>query len=298
MISRSHHPSWRTGLCLLALMAAAAGAASEAFAAPPNGLRALLALDPSDAPDNAVPNPALVTPESLSRAAGTRITMTHSSNTRIAMQAGTSAEYDVLIAPSHVAGTALRNGYTLVATSGRTRAFVLVAATGVDEARQLFGKRLYLPQTDSLHSFVAKSMLAEAGVPLATFAKVTQGNTASGGLIALGLGVADVTIADAEQAHEWIAKNPGKGHVLKTSRPLPGGMNIVVRNDVCPAECARLAAWVQSPEGSIAGIGRFKVATPADAQAFAFAATDPAASPRSAAAAPGLPITTAKLAKP
>lgn len=295
MISRSHHPSWRTGLCLLALLAAAAGAASEAFAAPPNALRVLLALDPSDAPENAAPNPALETPDALSRAAGTRVTMTHSTNTRTAMQAASSAEYEVLIAPAHVAAAALRYGYTLLATSGHTRAFVLVAVSGIDDTRQLAGKRLYLPQADSLHTFVAKNMLVDAGVPLAGFAKVTQGNTASGGLIALTLGVADVTIADAEQAHEWIAKNPGKGHVLRASRALPGGMNIVVRNDVCAAQCPRLAAWVQSPDGAIAGVGRFKVAGAGDATAFAFAGETPGTLRTAAAAA--LPAAAAKLAK-
>ena len=63
----------------------------------------------------------------------------------------------------------------------------------------------------------------------AQFAKVTYGNTSGGGLVALSFDMADVTVADETQAKDWIAQHPGQARILKTTRPVPGGMNMVVR---------------------------------------------------------------------
>ena len=45
--------------------------------------------------------------------------------------------------------------------------------------------------------------------------------------------MADVTVADETQAKEWITQHPGQARILKTTRPVPGGMNMVVRKDFC-----------------------------------------------------------------
>jgi hypothetical protein len=54
------------------------------------------------------------------------------------------------------------------------------------KVEKLAGKRLYLPQQDSLRSYVAKGLLTESGVKLAQFSKVTYGNTSGGGNTAHG----------------------------------------------------------------------------------------------------------------
>ena len=113
---------------------------------------------------------------------------------------------------------------------------------------------------------MAKGLLTESGVKLGQFSKVTYGNTSGGGLVALSFDMADVTVADEAQAKEWIAQHPGQARILKTTRPVPGGMNMVVRKDFCATECARLGDWVNSPDGAIPGIGRFRMAS-ADAGA-------------------------------
>ena len=73
------------------------------------------------------------------------------------------------------------------------------------------------------------------------FSKVTYGNTSGGGLVALAFDIAQVTVADETQAKEWLTAHPGQGRILKTTRPVPRGMNMVVRNDFRATECGRLA---------------------------------------------------------
>ena len=128
------------------------------------------------------------------------------------------------------------------ATSGQEQVYALVVKNDIDKVEKLPGKRLYLPQQDSLRSYVAKGLLTESGIKLGQFSKVTYGNTSGGGLVALSFDMADVTVADETQAKEWITQHPGQARILKTTRPVPGGMNMVVRKDFCATECARLRA--------------------------------------------------------
>ena len=69
--------------------------------------------------------------------------------------------------------------------------------------------------------------------------------------MALSFDIADVTVADEAQAKDWINAHPGQARILKMTRPVPGGMNMVVRKDFCATECGRLADWVNSPDGAI-----------------------------------------------
>ena len=85
---------------------------------------------------------------------------------------------------------------------------------------------------------MAKGLLTESGLKLGQFSKVTYGNTSGGGLVALSFDMADVTVADETQAKEWITQHPGQARILKTTRPVPGGMDLVVRKDFCAPRCA------------------------------------------------------------
>jgi hypothetical protein len=179
-----------------------------------------------------------------------RTTITQTSSMAEVMRASRTVENDVIIAPAHVTASAILHAYQLLATSGQEQIYALVAKNSIDSVDKLPGKRIYLPQQDSLRSYVAKGLLTESGVKLAQFAKVTYGNTSGGGLIALGFDMADVTVADEVQAKEWIASHPGQARILKTTRPVPGGMSMVVRKDFCATDCAR------SPSGSIRATAR------------------------------------------
>jgi rhodanese-related sulfurtransferase len=247
------------------LAGSAAAAAAE--------IRVLLGVDPADTAGDVLLSASLGPAQSMTRATGSRTTITQTSVMAEVMRASRTVENEVIIAPAHVTASAMLHAYQLLATSGQEQSYVLVAKNDIDKVEKLAGKRLYLPQQDSLRSYVAKGLLVESGIKLAQFAKVTYGNTSGGGLVALSFDVADVTVADEAQAKAWIAAHPGQARILKATRPVPGGMNMLVRKDFCATECGRLTEWVNSADGAIPGIGKFRVASADASKAFTYVAS-------------------------
>ena len=229
-------------------------------------IHVLLGVDPADASGDVLLSASLAPAQSLTRATGSRTTIAQTSTMAEVMRASRTVENEIIIAPAHVTASAILHAYQLLATSGQEQTYALVVRNDIDKVEKLAGKRLYLPQQDSLRSYMAKGLLTESGVKLGQFSKVTYGNTSGGGLVALSFDMADVTVADETQAKEWITQHPGQARILKTTRPVPGGMNMVVRKDFCATECGRLGDWVNSPDGAIPGVGRFRMAS-ADADA-------------------------------
>ena len=258
-----------------AVVLCAAGAASA------GDIRVLLGVDPADMTGDVLLSASLAPAQSLSRVTGQRATVTQTSTMADVMRASRTVENEIIIAPAHVTASAILHAYQLLATSGQDQVYALVVKNDIDSIDKLPKKRLYLPQQDSLRSYVAKGLLTEAGIKLGQFSKVTYGNTSGGGLVALSFDIADVTVADEAQAKEWIASHPGQARILKTTRPVPGGMNMVVRRDFCAQECARLSEWVNSPDGAIPGIGRFRLASADAGRQFTYVASLGIATPES-----------------
>ena len=264
----------------LAVATGTAGAAGKAVAAPAGitkatkaDLQVLLGTDPSDATHGTALNETLAPAASLSKVLGTRVVVTQTQRMSEVLRASRTLENAVIIAPAHVTASALLHAYTLLATRGDEQVYALVARTGITSVEQLKGTRLYLPQQDSLRSYVAKGLLQESGVKLSQFKQVTYGNTSAAGLVALSFGLADATITDAAQARDWLLAHPGEATLLKSTRPVPGGMSLVVRKDLCATDCTRLTQWLRSPDGVISGIGGFKLAGPDSAARFAYVAS-------------------------
>ncbi len=236
-------------------------------------VRVLLGIDPADSAGDVLVSASLAPSQSLTRATGARATITQTSSMSEVMRASRTVENEIIIAPAHVTASAILHAYQLLATSGQEQTYALVARNNIDSVDKLAGKRIYMPQQDSLRSYVAKGLLTESGIKLAQFSKVTYGNTSGGGLVALAFDMADVTVADETQAKEWIATHPGQGRILKTTRPVPGGMSMVVRKDFCATDCARLSDWVSSNDGSIPGVGRFRLASADAGKQFTYVAS-------------------------
>ena len=236
-------------------------------------VRVLLGIDPADSAGDVLLSASLAPAQSLTRATGARATITQTSSMAEVMRASRTVENEVIIAPAHVTASAILHAYQLLATSGQEQTYALVAKNSIDSFDKLVGKRIYMPQQDSLRSYVAKGLLTESGLKLAQFSKVTYGNTSGGGLVALAFDMADVTVADEAQAKEWIASHPGQGRILKSTRPVPSGMSMVVRKDFCATDCARLSDWVASSDGSIPGVGRFRLASADAGKQFTYVAS-------------------------
>ena len=236
-------------------------------------IHVLLGVDPADSTGDVLLSASLAPAQSLTKATGQRTTVAQTATMAEVMRASRTVENEIIIAPAHVTASAILHAYQLLATSGQDQVYALVVRNDIEKVEQLPGKRLYLPQQDSLRSYVAKGLLTEANVKLAQFSKVTYGNTSGGGLVALAFDMADVTVADEAQAKEWLASHPGQARILKTTRPVPGGMNMVVRKDFCATECGRLADWVNSPDGAIPGVGRFRLASADATKQFTYVAS-------------------------
>jgi rhodanese-related sulfurtransferase len=255
------------------VVALALAAATLSGARAATEVRVLLGIDPASSQGEVLLSASLGPAQSLTRATGQKTTIAQTSSMHDVMRASRTVENEIIIAPAHVTASAILHAYQLLATSGQEQVYALVVKSGIDSVDKLPGKRIYLPQQDSLRSYVAKGLLTESGVKLAQFAKVTYGNTSGGGLVALAFGMADVTVADETQAKEWIAAHPGQARILKTTRPVPGGMNMVVRKDFCATDCARLSDWVTSSEGSIPGVGKLRLASADAGKQFTYVAS-------------------------
>lgn len=74
--------------------------------------------------------------------------------------------YEVLVGPAHVIGAAMRYGYEPVArfAGEESAAFVASKSSGVKTFEAAKGKRLALPPTDSLATYLARGELNAKGV--------------------------------------------------------------------------------------------------------------------------------------
>lgn len=130
---------------------------------------------------------------------------------------------------------------------------MLVSQPQIASVQALKGKRLYLPQQDSLRSCIARGMLDQARMSLKDLGKVEFQNTRGAGLNALGLGATDATVAESSEAEKWLAANPGKGRVLLTSRETPAGLAVLSHKNVAAELQTKIARWATAPEGVLPG---------------------------------------------
>ena len=179
----------------------------------------------------------------LSKAAGQSVTLLTSDDLADVMRATRSAGYDIFIGPAQVAASALDRGYELVGTTQKSEKYLLVALQQVDAVAALKGRRLYLPQQDSLYTYMARGMLNEAGISFQDLRAVQYEKFPQAGLSALMLGTADATVVREDDWAQWASTQSGNLRVLATSQLVPGGFSVVVKKDI-PAETrGRLAQW-------------------------------------------------------
>jgi rhodanese-related sulfurtransferase/ABC-type phosphate/phosphonate transport system substrate-binding protein len=179
----------------------------------------------------------------LSKAAGQSVTLVTSDDLADVMRATRSAGYDIFIGPAQVAASALDRGYELVGTTQKSEKYLLVALQQVDAVAAMKGRRLYLPQQDSLYTYMARGMLNEAGISFQDLRAVQYEKFPQAGLSALMLGTADATVVREDDWAQWASTQSGNLRVLAASQLVPGGFSVVVKKDI-PAETrGRLAQW-------------------------------------------------------
>jgi ABC-type phosphate/phosphonate transport system substrate-binding protein/rhodanese-related sulfurtransferase len=160
--------------------------------------------------------------------------------------------YEVLVGPAHVIGAAMRYGYEPVARfAGEERAvFVASKASGITSFDGAKGKRLALPPTDSLATYLARGELNAKGVKVNEFfAEVKEHRYHEVALMSVEFGQADVAVADERLAKEWIAKNGGQ--IIHQTRPTPGiGVAVNAKLDKPTKDRIRTAFLSPNPKAA------------------------------------------------
>src|SRR6202049_4157527 len=149
-------------------------------------LKIMVGIDPSDRESMVIS--VLDMQQTLSKIAGQPVHAVKSQDLGDVMRSTRTGEYDVYIAPAHVAASALAHGYTLVGSTDRDELYQLVARPGAKAPADLTGGKIYLTQQDSVAAYMARGMLNEAGQSLKMFQQVFYRTTSGAGLFAIEIG--------------------------------------------------------------------------------------------------------------
>lgn len=183
--------------------------------------------------------------KALTTSVGSTVRVLTYKSLREIARAAWAGELDAGWLPSNLAVGLLSRGYTLLGTDGRTVQIALLSTSRVQEPKQLVGKTLFLPQEDSLASYVGIAMLSERGVRLTDFSAVRANGTYEVAQLAIASAINDVTALPEEQALLWLKANPNKGRILAVSPELPAQM-LVARTTLDAATKTKLTAWASS----------------------------------------------------
>ncbi|MEK8033916.1 rhodanese-like domain-containing protein [Ideonella sp. DXS29W] len=165
------------------------------------------------------------------------------------MRATRSGGYDVFIAPAQVAASALAHGYELVGSTDPNEQYVLVGRAALQSTADVKQGRIYLPQQDSIYTYMARGMLTASGLSLRDLRSVEYARYPVAGLTAVSLGLSDVTVVRREDWEAWQRDNPTAAKILASSGSVPGGFSVAVKKDLPADVRAKLAKWFADPPG-------------------------------------------------
>ena len=183
----------------------------------------------------------------LSKALGQAVTVLTSDDMADVMRSTRSGGHDLFIAPAQVAASALARGYELVGSTEPAEQYVLVGRHRFTSAESVRGSRIYLPQQDSIYTYMARGMLNATGLSFKDLKSVEHARYPQAGLTALSVGVSDATVIRQADWQEWEKGNPGIARVLATSGAVPGGYSVVMKSDLPPDVRARILKWFAAP---------------------------------------------------
>jgi rhodanese-related sulfurtransferase/ABC-type phosphate/phosphonate transport system substrate-binding protein len=240
-------------ICALMLLAALSAKANAEISA-------IVALEPTSKKDGLMLSRAGLE-SGLGKAVGKQVTVTTTEDLADVMRATRSGGYDIFIAPAQVAASALLRGYELVGSTDRAEQYVLVGRQRIASAEEAKGGKLYLPQQDSIYTYMARGMLNASGLSFKDLGAVQHERYPQAGLTALYLGVSDVTVVRSSDWDEWAKQYAGIAKVLATSSPVPGGFSVVVKKDLPADVRAKVASWFST---SATAVGLKPIATRAE----------------------------------
>ena len=182
----------------------------------------------------------------LSRVLKETVVVTTSDDLTDAMRATRSGGYDVFIAPPQVAASALGHGYALVGVTDADEQYLLVGRTELPSVAALRGKQIYLPQQDSIYTYLARGLLNANGLSFKDMKGVDYERYPQAGLFALMLGHSEATMVRSADWEEWDRGHAGIATVLAVSSAVPGGYSVAVRKKLPPETRGKLAHWFET----------------------------------------------------
>ena len=187
----------------------------------------------------------------LSKVLHESVTVTTTDDLTDAMRATRSGGYDVFISPPQVAASALAHGYALVGATDSDEQYLLVGRSRVDSVGALRGGQIYLPQQDSIYTYLARGMLNANGLSFKDLKNVDYQRYPQAGLFALLIGSSEATIVRRNDWEEWNKEHGGVAKVLAVSSAVPGGFSIAVRKKLPADERGKLARWFENDATSV-----------------------------------------------
>ena len=185
--------------------------------------------------------------EQLGKLMGQEVSVSTSEDLTDVMRATRSGGYDVFIAPAQVAASALSHGYELVGATDGSEHYLLVGRKTLASTAELWQGRIYLPQQDSIYTYLARGMLNANGLSFKDLKVVTYARYPMAGLTAVSLGLTDATVVRREDWEAWSKEFPGVAKVLASSGAVPGGFSVAVKKDLPSEVRGRVAKWFASP---------------------------------------------------
>lgn len=178
----------------------------------------------------------------LGKVLGQPVSLATSEDLTDMMRATRSGGYELFIGPAQIAASALSRGYELLGATQGSEPFVLVVRADVADLGALRGRRLYLPQQDSIYTYMARGLLTQGGLSMQDL-RVAHERYPQAGLAALLVGSADATVVRQSEWKDWQGQHGTAAKVLASSEPVPGGFSVVVKKDMPADARARLAQW-------------------------------------------------------
>ena len=183
---------------------------------------------------------------SLSKLMSQPVTVTVSDDLTDAMRATRSAGYDVFIAPAQVAASAIAHGHELIGSTASEEQYVLVANAKLKSMADIRQERIYLPQQDSIYTYLARGLLTANGLSFKDLRNVEYARYPQAGLTAITMNLTEATVIRREDWDAWEADNKGAAKVLATSGAVPGGLSVTINKDLSPELREQVSKWFAS----------------------------------------------------
>ena len=179
----------------------------------------------------------------LASVTGQKTTATASEDLTDAMRTTRSGGYDIFIAPPQVVASAINHGYELVGATDADEQYVLVGSISLGTAAELRQGRIYLPQQDSIFTYMARGMLTANGLSMKDLQSVQFARYPMAGMTAISMHVSEATVIRRVDWEVWNQANPGVAKVLASSGPVPGGLSVAVKKELAPEMRTKVARW-------------------------------------------------------